>query len=70
MITFTLQQEDKITLSLLDAQGRVVQENISSGSLAEGEHRISVDIQQLPEGLYELDLRGTEHRWTTRIVKN
>ena len=70
MITFTLQQEDKITLSLLDAQGRIVQQAISGRSFAEGEHRISVDLQQLPEGLYELDLRGTDHRWTTRIVKN
>lgn len=70
MITFTLQQEDKISLRLLDAQGRVVQRSMSGSSFAEGEHRISVDLQQLPEGLYELDLRGTDHRWTTRIVKN
>ncbi|HQV51953.1 MAG: T9SS type A sorting domain-containing protein [Flavobacteriales bacterium] len=70
MVTFTLQHEDKIALRLLDAQGRIVQQAISGRSFAEGEHRINVDLEQLPEGLYELDLRGTEHRWTTRIVKN
>ncbi len=62
-ISFGLPQPGEVTLSLTDLSGRHVYDMIHYGWFGSGMHRINVDLNVMPAGIYMLQLRsGNESR--------
>jgi PKD repeat protein len=65
MIEFNLEQNDNVTIEMMDMSGKVV-ENIYSGSLATGNHRFPVNTAELSSGIYLVRLMTGEGNYLTR----
>jgi len=60
-LTFTLHQQQRVTLEVLDLQGRVVK-HFPAGEMPPGEHQLFIDVDGLGQGTYLCRLwTGSRH---------
>lgn len=69
-VGFGLMQTTKVTMQVMDAQGRVVKEIFSNKAYAPGRYSEDIDISGLPSGVYLLNFFGADFRKTQQIVKS
>lgn len=67
-VTYTLENEQLVSSQLLDVTGRLMASPISRQTQVAGEHRFTLDANNLPAGLYFLALQTGAKRQTQRIV--
>jgi hypothetical protein len=67
-LQFNVPAPDDVTLSLMDAQGKLMLEK-KLGTLASGVHYEVLDICHLPQGIYVCRISGRQHTITKQIVK-
>ncbi len=65
MIEFNLEDNSNVNIEMMDMSGKVVQ-NIYTGSLATGNHRIPVSTGELSAGIYLVRLMTGEGNYLTR----
>lgn len=64
-IDYQLNQQGKISLSLYNAQGQVIQyQTITTGDL-----NASFDVNDIPVGIYFLQVQIGDSQWTKKIIK-
>ena len=66
-ISFFLDRSEKVTLKVFDLSGREVT-TLLNDELTSGEHSITLDTKDLPEGIYMLKLQ-TEHLVQQRMME-
>lgn len=66
-LVMEMERSDDLNVRISNLAGQTLFEN--QVSVGAGEQRISLDLSQLPQGMYLLDVRGSNGRLTTRIVK-
>lgn len=67
-VTYTLESEQLVAAQLLDMTGRLMASPISQQLQVSGEHRFTLEANNLPAGLYFLVLQTGAKRQTQRIV--
>ncbi len=65
MVEFSLEQNDQITVEVMDLNGKVVQQ-VYAGDLAMGTHRFPVNTAELSSGIYLVRLLTDEGKYLTR----
>lgn len=65
MVEFSLDNEDNVTLEVMDLTGKIVQ-SVYTGSLAAGTHRYPVNVAELSSGIYLVRLMSGEGNYLTR----
>lgn len=68
-VEIALEQSTELNIRLQDTQGRPVK-NIMAQSLTDGEHRISLNVNDLPSGVYILTIESTFGTINKHFVKN
>ena len=66
-ITFLLQRESFITLSVCDVSGKAIT-TLHNGILPSGEHNITWDPGALPKGIYQISLTVDGNRVTKKVI--
>ncbi|TAE54587.1 MAG: PKD domain-containing protein [Bacteroidetes bacterium] len=66
-LVMEMERSDDLNVRISNLTGQTLFEN--QVSVGAGEQRISLDLSQLPQGMYLLDVRGSNGRLTARIVK-
>jgi tyrosinase len=68
---FTLPAEERVSMVLMDAVGRIVATPMPSQRRSGGEHQLLVDAHTLPSGMYTavLRLHDSDGRYVLRVVK-
>lgn len=68
---FTLPAEERVSMVLMDAVGKIVAMPLPSQRRTGGEHELLVDAHTLPSGMYTavLRLHDTNQRYVLRVVK-
>lgn len=61
------QADDNIQITLMDLSGKVIQS--FNRNIAEGNHQISVDLQDYQSGVYIVNLKSDYIQETTRVIK-
>ena len=67
-IGFTLDDNHRITMELVDINGQVVRTLIDSKRHLRGEHRLEVQAHDLPAGVYVMQLRGEGFTLSEKVV--
>ena len=67
-VTYTLENEQLVSAQLLDMTGRLMASPISRQIQVAGEHRFTLDANNLPAGLYFLVLQAGPKRQTQRVI--
>ena len=67
-LQFNVPVADDFSLSLHDAQGKLVIEK-KLGTLSTGVHYETLDLGHLPQGMYVCRIAGRQHTITKQIVK-
>ena len=67
-VQFYLAQEETVTLALYDLQGRLVKTIQSNAILAAGTHNITVESQNLPNGVYICSLITESRQLNEKVV--
>ena len=67
-LQFKVPEADDFSLSLMDAQGKLILEK-KLGTLSTGVHHESLDLEPLPQGMYICRIAGRQHTITKQIVK-
>lgn len=67
-VRFQLPQEDQISISLNDLQGKLLLRK-SVGIKAAGEHLESIDLSGLPQGTYLCRISGQQTTITKQVIK-
>lgn len=67
-VTYALENEQLVSAQLLDVTGRLMASPISQQRQVAGEHRFTLDANNLPAGLYFLALQTGVKRQTQRVV--
>lgn len=65
MIEFSLEQNDNVSLEIVDLNGKVVQ-NVYSGDLGAGQHRFPIATAELSAGMYLVRLVTDEGKYLTK----
>lgn len=65
MVEFSLEQQDNITVDVMDLTGKVVQQ-VYTGDLGMGTHRFPVNTAELSSGIYLVRLMTDEGKYLTR----
>ncbi|MEO9803086.1 MAG: glycosyl hydrolase family 18 protein [Reichenbachiella sp.] len=68
-LTFTLREEQKVSLSVYNQMGAKVVDLVQDNSLSLGSHKITWNSEQMPSGLYLFRLGIGNEATTYRIVK-
>ncbi|MBK6370284.1 MAG: T9SS type A sorting domain-containing protein [Flavobacteriales bacterium] len=69
-LEYTLQNDETISIHLLDMQGKTVQTLIERQVQPAGEHRMSIDLpESLPSGTYLLAISSPKGKVTVQVVK-
>jgi hypothetical protein len=66
-LTFTLPKADKVSVTIYDAQGKIVKQ-IPVANDAPGLHTININSQDMAVGVYLATVTGSNFRQTTRFV--
>ena len=65
-----MQNDETISIHLLDMQGKTVQTLIERQVQPAGEHRMSIDLpESLPSGTYLLAISSPKGKVTVQVVK-
>lgn len=67
-VEFTLEGTTDVTMQIINLNGQVMK-NIQQGRLMTGEHRLQIDINDLPFGNYILQIQTTENQVSLPIIK-
>ncbi len=67
---FELESPADLSISVLNSQGQVLQQPISSAAFSSGKQEIPLSLGQLLPGTYQLVLQAGSHVVTTQFVKN
>lgn len=67
-VTYSLENEQLVSAQLLDMTGRLMASPISRQTQLAGEHRFTLDANNVPAGLYFLVLQTGAKRQTQRVV--
>jgi len=67
-VRFQLPKEDQVSISLSDAQGKLLLSK-SVGTKAAGEHLETLDLSGLPQGSYLCRISGQQNTITKQIIK-
>lgn len=67
-ITFELVDNADIQLTIYDTYGRVVQEKAIS-DLSAGRHSINWQVDQLPDGIYFIEIKNNQHKLIQSFLK-
>jgi hypothetical protein len=67
-LQFNIPAADVVSLSLHDAQGKLILEK-KLGALSTGVHHEALDLGHLPQGIYVCRIAGRQHTITKQIVK-
>jgi len=67
-LQFNVPVADDFSLSLMDAQGKLMLEK-KLGTLSTGVHHETLDLGHLPQGMYVCRIAGRQHTITKQIVK-
>ncbi|HVX28542.1 MAG TPA: T9SS type A sorting domain-containing protein [Parafilimonas sp.] len=67
-ISFSLQQNSKINVRLINTKGEVVS-TVYSGSMDKGDHQLNLNISQLPAGLYTVVLQTGNQINSIKLLK-
>ncbi|HQW40691.1 MAG TPA: T9SS type A sorting domain-containing protein [Flavobacteriales bacterium] len=69
-LEFTLQNDETISIHLLDMQGRTVRTFIDGKYQPAGEHRLSIDVPEaLPSGAYLIVISSLNGKFAVQVVK-
>lgn len=66
-VSYTLKQSDAISLGLYDINGREVLDK-QQGTQSEGEYLESINLGDLPTGVYFLKLQGSSYQSTQKLI--
>lgn len=69
LLDFSLTEADRITISLLDLQGRLIKVIVPEKSYEPGNHTVEFDISYLHSGLYLVETKSKRLRDISRVVK-
>lgn len=67
-IKYDLSQRSDVRLNIFDVNGSLVKEVVNINSQYEGKYKIPVDLSDLPNGIYIINLINNGKRTTERIV--
>lgn len=68
-IDYTLQSSTPVTINLFDQTGRKVQTLLTSSQRSAGNHSEQFNLQNLPSGIYSLELSSGKYSRTVQLVK-
>ncbi|HUM47251.1 MAG TPA: T9SS type A sorting domain-containing protein [Chitinophagales bacterium] len=66
-IAFTLLQNENLTIALFNAQGRKIK-TIAEGNFSEGNHQLQFEREDLPPGIYMLQLLSNSFMHSQKLV--
>ncbi len=67
-VTYSLQSEQKVAMSLMDATGKLVATPLPAQTQSEGVYQFNLEAGSLPAGMYFLVLQLGEKRETKRLI--
>lgn len=67
-VEFTLEGSTDVTLQIINLNGQVMK-NVQQGRMMTGEHRLQVDINDLPFGNYILQVQTSDNQVSLPIIK-
>lgn len=67
-ISFLLEEAHDVELTILDLQGQVIKELIAPANKAKGNYKLSFDTQDLPAGVYFVNLKSDMGNFTQRLA--
>ena len=67
-VGFSLAKAEKVSLKLLDVNGRFILELSKEKTYPQGRHTIEFSAEKLPAGIYLLRLEANGFRETQRVV--
>ncbi len=69
-LSFILDQEKQVTISMFDPQGKLIQQIHETGSLVQGVHRYHLETTALPSGIYSIQVDMNGEKQLLKMVKN
>jgi hypothetical protein len=66
-IGFTLSEDDRVVIRLVDVTGRMVRA-LHESQLTAGDHTLTTDVSALPAGTYYLEVSGDQGREVRKVV--
>ncbi len=67
-VKYYLKKADKVSISLIDIQGRIVKKFTRDEQTAAGYHATPYSVTDLPDGNYILQLRTTHNKFTEKVI--
>jgi hypothetical protein len=67
-VSYVLENEQQVTMSLMDATGKLVATPMPVQTQSEGEHQFTLEAGSLPTGMYFLVMQMGEKRETKRLI--
>lgn len=68
-LTFELDQKGPVSIRLLDMQGRTAQQVLASKNMTAGTHQQQINLSQLPQGMYMLQIHSSAGVKNTPVLK-
>ena len=68
-ISFNTESAENISISIIDLTGRVVK-SISSQHFQSGENKITVDLSELNNGIYFVQIKSNAIFYSSKLIKN
>ena len=69
-LSFVLEQEKQVSISMFDAQGKLIQQIQQAGNLAMGVYRFHLETTALPSGIYSIQVDMNGEKQLLKMVKN